>query len=73
MKSVRSNSCCKDILPFPKLMEGTKFGTIVLMTSKNTGTVVSVGNSQYKLGFHSTNWISKFIDYTGDICLTNGE
>lgn len=64
-------------LKFPVLMESRGNGTIVLFTSKNTGTCVYQGEGeQTSLGAHGTNWISassttQWKPFTGKVILEN--
>ena len=46
--------------------------TIVLFTSKDKGTVLSVCDEPYDIGYYSEEWITEgFEPYAGEIIITN--
>lgn len=49
----------KEEIEYPCLMIGRRQGTIVLMTSKSTGTCVDTGGGCSELGEYSENWDMK--------------
>jgi hypothetical protein len=74
MKSVLSDKCCKkEEKPFPKLMQTDSLGSVYLMSSSETGTVVYVATgSGLLLGRYRDGMTPDGLkDYEGDVCLTN--
>jgi|TARA_R110000822_G_scaffold6851_7_gene28641 hypothetical protein len=56
---------------FPCLMI-SYFCTIVLFTDKDKGTVLSVCDEPYDIGYYSEEWITEgFEPYAGEIIITN--
>ena len=72
MKSTVLVTPCNKEIPFPKLMQREYDGIIVLFLQKGVGTVIA--NLNTNLGYQGKVWImSDFKDFTGSVCLENGE
>jgi len=71
MKSIRKD-LEKLSKAYPKLMTNIEYDSIILVTSHGVGTIVSVGYTNHKLGYHSSNWsIDDLTDYNGEVTLSN--
>jgi hypothetical protein len=69
MKSTISKNN-SDLLPYPKLMEGTS-GVIVLFWGTKKGVTVN-SNAFYSIGHFSYNWdMFCFKEYTGKVTMEN--
>lgn len=58
--------------PFPKLMVNESNYSIWLMSDKETGVLVSKGNSLYDIAQHTSKLIGvTFVDFEGSVTLSN--
>ena len=73
IKWIKPSETKKEV-PFPKLMQGSDTGCIVLMTRSGVGTVLHGGTHDYLIGHYSATWaMSCFEDYNKDFTIRNEE